>query len=53
MEKVSFKNYLSSLVDEALPEDEKKEEKTGKKKAKKALPTGILQYLQLANAAEE
>lgn len=47
----SFKEYLLKLVDEALPEDEKKKNKV-KKDRDAELPTGILKYLQIANAGE-
>lgn len=51
MEKVSFKNFLSNLVDEELQDD--KDETKKKEKKSKPLPTGILQYLQIATAAED
>lgn len=49
--KPTFKDYLYKLVDDALPDKEKKKKKT--RKDDKDLPTGILKYLQLANAGDE
>ena len=47
----SFKAYLLKLVDDSLPEDEKK--KKAKKKNRDAdLPTGILKYIQISNAGD-
>lgn len=51
MKNNTFKDYLLKLVDDALPEEEKKKKKG--KKDDKDLPTGILKYLQLANAAQK
>jgi hypothetical protein len=49
----SFKDYLLKLVDDALPEDEKKKnKKKGKKERDADLPTGILKYVQLSNAGD-
>ena len=50
----SFKAYLFKLVDDSLPEEEKKKRK-GKKTRdeKKDLAAGLMKYLRMATAKEE
>lgn len=51
--KDTFKNFLYKLVDDALPEEEKKKRKGKKRDDQKDVPTGITKYLRNAVAAED